>query len=453
MKIRLHHVICSVVFAVVLLAGSQGSFAQARLVINNGSAVYMRMSGGTSGTPIYLVLDNANANAITCGGAGAVCPASGSLGWIISEGQYNYVKWRQVAATTCVVPFGTIAATGSYLPLTFAKTTAGAADLSLSTWPSAADGTPGDNQPWAGISDAGTVAAVSNMYSSTLGQDCADESVIDRWWDMYTGGVATTANVTFSYRGSENTMSASPTGALSAQHWTGTVWNDGKGGGPGTKTSTGSNGGTTAATVYTATATGLNQFTPYVLVSDAAPLPVTWLDFSAECNRGEVMIKWSTASEQNSDYFTVERSADGINYDPIANVTAAGQSSTVRKYWAIDTDPLSGTSFYRVRETDFNGSFMHTGQIIVNGCSNDDIFIYGVGGGVSVNIDAIEDARYTLELYDALGQKLVGEVKEVTAGSNHLKMNVSNIASAMYVVKVYSSSNAVTKKVFIRAAY
>ena len=187
-------------------------FAQARFVIGNSTGVYVKMNGGTSTTPIYLVIDNSATNSITR-----------TTGWIISEGQYNYVKWNCGTTTgNYIYPFGY--STTAYLPLTINKTTAGSSNVSASTWGAAAS----DNLPWAGISDAGTVAAVGNMYDGTLGQDGSDEAVIDRWWDVYTSA-ATTANVTFSYRGAENTMSAGyQTAELASQHWTGSIWNNGK---------------------------------------------------------------------------------------------------------------------------------------------------------------------------------------------------------------------------------
>ncbi len=71
---------------------------------------------------------------------------------------------------------------------------------------------------------------------------------------------------------------------------------------------------------------------------------------------------------------------------------------------------------------------MTTDQIIVNGCTNDEIFIYGSEGGISVNIDAIMDGKYNFELYDVLGQRIMNETKTVASGSNHLKFSVANIA-------------------------
>ena len=415
----------------VFLLNSSFLFAQARLVIGNSSAVYMKMNGGTSGTPIYIVIDNSATNAITR-----------TTGWIISEGQYNYVKWNCGTVTgNYLYPFGY--STSDYLPLTINKTTAGASDVSASTWGTAAS----DNLPWAGISDAGTVAAVGNMYDATLGQDGSDEAVIDRWWDIY-GSAATTANVTFSYRGAENTMSPGyQTAELASQHWTGSVWNDGKGGISGSYTSTGTNGVTSG--IGSVTASSLTEFSPHVLVAKQAPLPVEWLSISAECEKGHTKIKWSTATEQNADYFTVERSFDGRNFSSITTVQAAGNSSTIKHYFVIDKDANSGTTFYQVKETDFNGSFSYSKLITALGCSKDYIHIYETDGAATVSIGASEEGEYTIELYDALGQTLMNQQKNVAIGDNNFKLFPSNISSSVYVVKVYNRSYSVIKKVLL----
>lgn len=405
-------------------------FAQARVVIGNSSAVYMKMNGGTSGTPIYLVVDNSAANAITR-----------NTGWIISEGQYNYVKWNCGTVTgNYIYPFGYN--TSSYLPLTFNKTTAGASNVSVSTWGTATS----DNLPWAGVSDAGTVAAVSNMYDGTLGQDGSDEAVIDRWWDIYTSAAAT-ANVTFSYRGAENTMSAGyQTAELASQHWTGSIWNDGKGGTSGSYTSTGTNGVT--AGIGSVTASGLTQFSPHVLVAKQAPLPVEWLNVSAECVQGDVNIQWSTASEQNSDYFTVERSWNGTNYFPLSTVQAAGNSSVIKQYSLLDKDAYPGIAYYRIKETDFNGSFSYSKAASVP-CFNEDIIIYTTSGEIAVIINSTQDEKYDIELYDVLGQLIISESQNVAAGNNNFKLTPRNISSSVYLVKVYSSSNSATQKIFL----
>ncbi len=438
MKLKLHSLLFST-FVFLLFSAEQNNLSAQAQVVWSLTKTYMVMSGGTSTAPIYLVNDNTATNAFT--------NASNSNGYIISEGQYRYVKWNTgTVANTYVYPFGY--STTDYIPVTFSKgVTASNALVSASTW-----NTPSNNTAWAGISDGGTVAAVANM-TCPLQADCSIPVVIDRWWDFYTGGVATTANVTFSYRGAENTMQVPDnTATLGCQHWTGTVWNDGKGGAAGSTTTTSSNGGITLGTVYTAgPVLGLNQFSPFILGSLSIPLPVEWLDVSAECSSGNVLIKWSTASEQNSSYFEVEHSLDGTNFSVIATKPAGGNTSTIQNYSAIDTDPYSGISFYRIAEVDFNGAKIYSAIVTVNGCAGDDVIIYGEDGGAAVNINASVDGQYTIEMYNVLGQKTTGQIANVTAGNNHIKLSPNNVASAIYVVKVYNNNNIVTKKVFIRS--
>jgi hypothetical protein len=92
-------------------------------------------------------------------------------------------------------------------------------------------------------------------------------------------------------------------------------------------------------------------------------LPVRLINFKAIQQEDKVKLEWATASENNSHHFTVERSIDGVSgWQPINSVAAAGNSSTMHHYQAIDQAPLP-ISFYRLRQTDLNG--VHTFSNIV----------------------------------------------------------------------------------------
>ena len=457
-KFFLHSLILGLLFLLISV-GNNSLFAQARLVINNTSAVYMRMNGGTKTIPIYLVVDNAATNAITCGSAGAVCPASGSLSWIISEGQYNYVKWRQVLATTNVVPFGSLVASNYYLPVTIAKST-GAADLTVSTWGTAAS----NNLPWADISDDifGTpTAAVTNMTCPSLGSgvDGSAQAVVDRWWDIYSGGVAATANITLNYMGAENTLQAGDNSATaSLQHWTGTEWNNGQGGAYGTVTTeVSSTALTTGAGPHAVTFNGITQYTPFVIGSGGIhPLPVTWLSVSSECVGMDVVIRWSTASEENADFFTVERSSDGAPFDPIKNVRASGNSSTVKNYSAVDPDPLSGITYYRIRETDFNGESFLSKQITSNGCSSDiSISVYPnpalPTSGLNMVVSGAKDAEVLIVVTDMLGREFYSKVVVIEDDQQTIAIDPTHqLAAGVYTVVASSNDNIQKRKIVVQ---
>jgi hypothetical protein len=86
------------------------------------------------------------------------------------------------------------------------------------------------------------------------------------------------------------------------------------------------------------------------------PLPVELTSFTATAAQGQVQVRWRTASEHNSQRFVVERSANGEDY--VAVTTVAGQGSTAQAtaYAVTDAKPLAGTSYYRLRQIDHDGS-------------------------------------------------------------------------------------------------
>ncbi len=86
-------------------------------------------------------------------------------------------------------------------------------------------------------------------------------------------------------------------------------------------------------------------------------LPVEWLVFDAKLtdDQRRVNCDWVTASETNNDFFTLERSSDTHYWEAIGTVQGAGTTLESRSYQFVDRNPLSGVSYYRVRQTDYNG--------------------------------------------------------------------------------------------------
>tara|TARA_R110000823_G_scaffold284631_1_gene402878 strand:+ start:202960 stop:208533 length:5574 start_codon:yes stop_codon:yes gene_type:complete len=89
----------------------------------------------------------------------------------------------------------------------------------------------------------------------------------------------------------------------------------------------------------------------------AASLPITLLSFDAQkTNEDYVRLDWSTAAEFNNAYFTIERSSNGEDFESIHRLVGAGSSDEVNNYFFIDKEAKSGNNFYRLRQTDFNGT-------------------------------------------------------------------------------------------------
>jgi len=105
--------------------------------------------------------------------------------------------------------------------------------------------------------------------------------------------------------------------------------------------------------------------THYPYFVGAVPLPIELLYFSANKFGKSVKLDWMTLSEINNRVFGVERSTDGKQFEQIASLSGAGNSSIAIEYSWIDNNPLEGTTYYRLKQTDFNGAFSYSDVVAV----------------------------------------------------------------------------------------
>lgn len=102
----------------------------------------------------------------------------------------------------------------------------------------------------------------------------------------------------------------------------------------------------------------------------SSPPPIELLTFNltALVSQNAVQITWSTATEINNNFFTIERSTDGVNFTSIGTVQGSGNSSTVKNYSFIDNSLVNGTIFYRLKQTDFDGTTKTFSPQSINVC-------------------------------------------------------------------------------------
>lgn len=363
-----------------------------------------------------------------------------STGYVISE--------TNAAVNTSILNRKTGTNTGSYvfpfgvsstlIPLTFAITTGMAAstdNVSVSTRATSA----GNNSPWAGASN---VAAVGNMYSYMTGGDASAQAVVDRWWDI-TPSAAVTANVTFSYRGSENTLSAPyNAGNIGAQHWNGTKW----------ETTVGAATAVTSG-VGTITANGLNSFSPYVLTSLSVPLPIELLNFDYSCDEQHILFKWCTASETNNDYFTLWQSPDASQFAPIATIPGQGTSAEKKCYDVLLEKKEEHGPYFRLSQTDFDGTrkffkIISTGDCVLK---QDLITINNAAfNQLEIYINTLQDRSYELTINNSLGQCLRNEALRVAKGTSSFTYDLNGLAEGIYYVQFHGKEKNISKKILIQ---
>jgi hypothetical protein len=108
---------------------------------------------------------------------------------------------------------------------------------------------------------------------------------------------------------------------------------------------------------------GMTSFSLFTINGSEASntaLPIELLYFNATPNQKIVDLTWATASELNNESFTVERSIDGLTWETVLTVSGAGTTNQRTDYSNEDTRPLSGLSYYRLKQTDFDGQFTYS---------------------------------------------------------------------------------------------
>jgi hypothetical protein len=200
------------------------------------------------------------------------------------------------------------------------------------------------------------------------------------------------------------------------------------------------NGGVNTST-KTLTWTGITTFSEFTGVGNGNPLPIELLDFTAEAMGSEVHLAWTTLSEINNSYFTVERSTDGTNFEKVTDKPGAGNSNLMRKYDAVDQNPYTGVSYYRLKQTDFNGDFSYSDMVSVNfkgeyGSGLNVIYADRTNGTLHIRCSNAANSEIIVEIFDA-GGRLVHSSTEAQAHQNwNGVISVSDLSRGSYIARI-----------------
>ncbi|KAF5028861.1 hypothetical protein DSECCO2_654630 [anaerobic digester metagenome] len=127
------------------------------------------------------------------------------------------------------------------------------------------------------------------------------------------------------------------------------------------------------------------------------PLPVSFIGFYGEKVFDGSELTWITASENNNDYFTVERSLDGIEFEAIGKVDGAGNSNVVRTYKFSDYGPLSGVVYYRIKQTDFDGKFKYSDIVTLDFTTDEEPLIVELFPNPANEYITVRASRYFVD--------------------------------------------------------
>jgi hypothetical protein len=183
------------------------------------------------------------------------------------------------------------------------------------------------------------------------------------------------------------------------------------------------------------------------------PFPVELLSFEASADDDHVDLKWSTASETNNDYFTIERSKTADDFEKLIDVDGAGNSNSILHYYTVDENPLPGLSYYRLKQVDYDGAFTYSEirSVFFGDDSGSGILNSWVDDMKNLNIlfQSGSDDNILVTIYNSEGVLVFNKEDKCIKGLNTIQLNQLNLASGIYILKLQSSQTVFSDKFMI----
>ncbi len=191
---------------------------------------------------------------------------------------------------------------------------------------------------------------------------------------------------------------------------------------------------------------GDGDTTGFAVFGTGESLPIELIIFEASHEEGYNQLYWSTASEINNDYFTIEHSIDGINFEDIAIISGVGNSSTRNDYGCSHHNYKKGSiNYYRLKQTDFDGVYKYHKTISVNNNNQIDfsVILYPNPTNDNFIVSSNDNKINRIRIVDIRGRVVYDEF--YYSG----KVDISNLPKGTYVVEIYG--NRIYRKSIIKS--
>lgn len=187
-----------------------------------------------------------------------------------------------------------------------------------------------------------------------------------------------------------------------------------------------------------------NQYTLGLVDPDDNTFPVELIHFSAEQIGDAVKLYWSTASELNNDYFSIEHSQDGQVYSQIDLLDGNGNSNEIHKYSFVHEQPSDGFNYYRLKQVDFNGQYEYHGPVVVKAKTALDVDMYQNNGQLKIQFNK-EANRMLVKIYSLDGRMIYNKYHSGSA----MNIPITNLSNSIYIVNLITENEMIQKKIYL----
>lgn len=196
------------------------------------------------------------------------------------------------------------------------------------------------------------------------------------------------------------------------------------------------------------TVTANRSFNGTIHYTPGDPLPVTLLDFTAVKVNESVLLEWQTESEYNSDYFEVERSVNGIDWNRLFTINAAGESSESLIYQETDENPFDGISYYRLNQYDLSGTKTFLKMISFNNkmeIGENDIRVFPNPVNDRFRVFGNKSELEGLQVFNSIGEDISGNLT-INALDGFTEVVFKNQIEGVLILKSKTNSQILIKK-------
>lgn len=197
-------------------------------------------------------------------------------------------------------------------------------------------------------------------------------------------------------------------------------------------------------------AAGLEDLTPATYFIDwNGPLPVTLVYFKASTENRITVLTWSSSTEENNQYYAIERSTNGKNWLPIGRVetnVVNGNSQHELKYSFIDESPINGLNYYRLKQIDRDGQFAYSRleSVYFEGLSLP-VIVYPNPTSDNLTVDGLTGIE-SIRIYNANGQLL----KESTPKTESISLSIKELPAGIYNVLITNKGSEIVIKRIVK---
>ncbi len=391
------------------------------MILSNSTGLTLAPSAGIKTTVLNtltmssgkITLGNFDLNIGATGVSGSIASAS-SAKYIITNGTGVLRQYEMGTGKRTSVAFPVGISSTSYTPI---------------TWNISGSST---------VDNFSVVVSQGVLLNGTSGS-AFTSNVVDRTWNV-TEGTATGSSATLTAQwNAVDELTSFNRSSCHVSHYT-SGWSQ-------TSTDAASSG----AGPYTRVSGTVTSFSPFA-IGYGTTLPIELLSFDAiPFEKDVVQLNWITLSENNNNYFTVERSTDAINFEPIIQIEGAHFSNTQKNYMIFDSNFLNGVIYYRLKQTDYDGNSIYSKVVSVNFGETDskELFVFPnpVTDITEVTFVLENGKSGTIYVNDEDGKIVFSKAVISNGKKNNLKIDFREMQPGVYYITFIINTKLYTSKI------